>query len=51
MRIRLCETYIGMDLLLRGKIENARAHFIWVRDYGNKRFVEYTLAVEELNRM
>jgi tetratricopeptide (TPR) repeat protein len=43
--------YIGMDLLLKGKIEDAREHFIWVRDYGNKRFVEYALAVAELSRM
>jgi tetratricopeptide (TPR) repeat protein len=43
--------YVGMDLLLNGHVEEARAHFAWVRDYGNKRFVEYALALAELGRM
>lgn len=43
--------YVGMDLLLTGRVEDAREHFVWVRDYGNKRFVEYTLALAELGRM
>ncbi len=44
-------TYLGMDLLLKGKTEEARKHFEWVKDYGNKRFTEYPLAVEELKRL
>jgi tetratricopeptide (TPR) repeat protein len=44
-------TYLGMDLLLRGQAEDARKHFLWVRDYGNKRFIEYALALAELGRM
>lgn len=43
--------YIGMDLLLRGERESARAHFEWVREYGNKRFFEYPLALAELKRL
>jgi tetratricopeptide (TPR) repeat protein len=43
--------YVGMDLLLKGHAEDARKHFEWVRDYGNKRFIEYTLALAELGRM
>ncbi|MEN3336863.1 MAG: hypothetical protein V7647_539 [Acidobacteriota bacterium] len=43
--------YVGMDLLLKGHPEDARRHFEWVRDYGNKRFIEYTLALAELGRM
>lgn len=43
--------YLGMDLLLKGEREAARAHFEWVRDYGNKRFFEYPLALAELKRM
>ena len=35
-------TYVGMDLLLKGGVQDAREHFMWVRDYGNKRFIEYT---------
>jgi len=44
-------TYVGMDLLLRGRVQDAREHFVWVRDYGNKRFIEYALALAELARM
>jgi hypothetical protein len=44
-------TYVGMDLLLEGRVDDAREHFAWVRDYGNKRFIEYLLALAELGRM
>jgi tetratricopeptide (TPR) repeat protein len=44
-------TYVGMDLLLKGREQDAREHFVWVRDYGNKRFIEYMLALAELGRM
>ena len=44
-------TYVGMDLLLKGRVQDAREHFVWVRDYGNKRFIEYALALAELGRM
>jgi len=44
-------TYMGMDLLLKGKSDEARNHFNWVKEYGNKRFFEYPLAIEELKRL
>jgi lipoprotein NlpI len=44
-------TYIGMDLLLKGRSAEAREHFAWVKEYGNNRFFEHSLAVAELNRM
>jgi tetratricopeptide (TPR) repeat protein len=43
--------YMGMDLLLRGKRDEAQTQFEWVKQYGNKRFFEYPLAVEELKRL
>jgi lipoprotein NlpI len=43
--------YIGMDLLLKGKRDEARTHFNWVKEYGNRRFLEYPLALEELKRI
>ncbi len=43
--------YMGMDLLLKGKNDEARTHFEWVKEYGNKRFFEYPLAIEELKRL
>jgi tetratricopeptide (TPR) repeat protein len=44
-------TYLGMDALLRGRRDEARGHFTWVREYGNKRLIEYDLALAELGRM
>jgi len=44
-------TYIGMNLSLTDKSDEARAQFQWVKDYGNKRFFEYPLAMEELKRL
>ncbi len=43
--------YTAMDLMLNGKTDEARRHFQWVKDYGNKRFFEYPLALEELKRL
>jgi lipoprotein NlpI len=43
--------YLGMDLLLRGRVADAQEHFVWVKEYGNKRFLEYALAVAELARL
>jgi hypothetical protein len=44
-------TYLGMDLLLKEKNDEAKTHFAWIKEYGNKRFFEYPLAVEELKRL
>lgn len=43
--------YIGLDLSLNGHGENARQHLVWVKEKGNKNFVEYPLATAELKRM
>ncbi len=43
--------YLGLDLLLKGMNDEARTHFAWVKEYGNKRFFEYPLAVAELKRL
>lgn len=43
--------YIGTDLLLSDHPEEARPYLQWVRDNGNKNFVEYSLAVAQLNRL
>jgi lipoprotein NlpI len=43
--------YAGMDLLLKGKSDEARKNFEWVREYGNKRYLEYPLALAELARL
>lgn len=43
--------YLGMDLLLSGKREEALDNFKWVKEYGNRNFVEYPLAVGEMARL
>ncbi|HEX8068716.1 MAG TPA: tetratricopeptide repeat protein [Pyrinomonadaceae bacterium] len=43
--------YLGLALRVRGEHEAARTHFEWVREYGNKHFFEYPLALEELKRL
>jgi lipoprotein NlpI len=44
-------TYVGFDDALGGRRESAIAHFRWVRDKGSRNFVEYPLAVAELERL
>jgi tetratricopeptide (TPR) repeat protein len=43
--------YIGLDLSLSGERAAALPHLRWVRDNGNKKFVEYPLALAELARL
>jgi tetratricopeptide (TPR) repeat protein len=43
--------YTGLDLRIKGQTDEARAHYQWVRAYGNKRFYEYPLAIAELKRL
>ena len=45
------QAYIGTDLLLSGKREEAKTYLQWVKDNGNKNFVEYSLAVAQLERI
>jgi lipoprotein NlpI len=43
--------YVGLNLSLAGSTEAALPHLRWVRENGNKNFVEYPLAVEEIGRI
>ena len=43
-------TYIGLDLLYTGRADEAIPHLEWVREHGNSTFVEYHLALAELER-
>ncbi|OLE56068.1 MAG: hypothetical protein AUG51_00100 [Acidobacteria bacterium 13_1_20CM_3_53_8] len=43
--------YIGLDLSLSGNRERAAEHLRWVRENGNRNFVEYPLALAELSRI
>jgi lipoprotein NlpI len=44
-------TYVGFDDVLAGRRAEAIAHFRWVKDKGSRNFVEYPIAVAELNRL
>lgn len=50
-RLTEAHAYLGMDLLLRDRKEEAAAHFEWVREQGNRSFIEYKLALAELDRL
>lgn len=43
--------YIGIDLSLSGKKDEALTHLRWVKEYGNGQFVEYPLAITEIARI
>lgn len=40
--------YVGVDEWLGGNATSARKHFEWVRDQGNKEFLQYLLAKDHL---
>jgi tetratricopeptide (TPR) repeat protein len=42
------QAYVGMDLLISGRHEEALEHLRWVSENGNRTFIEYTLARMEL---
>lgn len=43
--------YLGLDLILAGKQDEALTHLHWVKDNGKKSFSEYAFAVYELRRL
>ncbi len=43
--------YVGLDLSLKGNTEAAFNHLRWVKENGNKNFVEYALALTEIERL
>ncbi len=45
------QTYVALDLLLSGRFEEALPHLGWVRDKGDRDFIEHELAMGELRRL
>lgn len=43
--------YVGMSLVLGGRLDAARPHLEWVIKNGNRDFIEYALARSELRRI
>ena len=42
--------YLGMDLLLSGRPQEAMEHFEWVQTNGQKTYLEYRLSLAEIDR-
>jgi hypothetical protein len=45
------QTFPGLDLIESGRSADALPGLKWVRDHGNKRFVEHGIAVVEIDRI
>ena len=43
--------FLGLDHALNGRKEEAMTHFRWVKDHGTVAFIEYTIALAELERL
>jgi tetratricopeptide (TPR) repeat protein len=43
--------FLGLDHALKGNKEAALAHLRWVKEHGTPSFIEYTIAVAELERL
>jgi tetratricopeptide (TPR) repeat protein len=43
--------YAGLDLSIKGERDAALEHLRWVRDNGNRKFVEYQMAVAEIAKL
>jgi hypothetical protein len=43
--------FLGLDCALNNRIDAARAHYQWVKEHGNARSIEYTIALAELDRL
>ena len=50
-RLTEAHGYIGLDLLLKDQKEAALTHLKWVKEHGNRNFVEYIFSTIELNRL
>jgi len=44
-------TYAGLRALLAGRTDDARRHFEWVKERGDRNYTEYCMALAELKRL
>ena len=47
----MARCYIAFDEILDKKIPEARENFLWVKNHASPNFIEYIMAVAELNRL
>jgi hypothetical protein len=45
------QTYLGLDLIESGRSADALPGLKWVRDHGNKAFIEHDIALAEIDRI
>jgi tetratricopeptide (TPR) repeat protein len=50
-RLTEAHGYIGLDLLLKDQKDAGVTHLQWVKEHGNRNFVEYIFSIIELNRL
>jgi tetratricopeptide (TPR) repeat protein len=50
-RMTEARAYLGLDLSIGGRRDEALEQLRWVKENGNKRFVEYPFALTEMNRI
>jgi tetratricopeptide (TPR) repeat protein len=50
-RMTEARAYLGLDLSIGGRREEALEQLRWVKANGNKRFIEYPFALSEINRI
>jgi tetratricopeptide (TPR) repeat protein len=50
-RMTEARAYVGMALAVAGQREEALKHLQWVKENGNKSFIEYRLALSEISRV
>ena len=43
--------FLGLDCALETRKDEAWAHYQWVKEHGNPTFIEYTIALAELDRL
>jgi lipoprotein NlpI len=50
-KMTVARFYLGLDLALKGRYEEAREHYRWVKEHGNPSLFRFTHALAELDKL
>ena len=50
-KMTVARFYLGLDLALKGRYEEAREHYRWVKEHGNPSFFQFTHALAKLDKL
>jgi tetratricopeptide (TPR) repeat protein len=50
-KMTVARAYLGLDLSLSGRPEEALPHLRWVKEHGNRDYIQYALALAEIDRI